>query len=276
MRWLVLPRARAAGVVLDVRSVGAATARVGAAATLFLPVALLLVFVRQLVEFRDPFVPWSEDARLLLTGTAWGRTWTLWLVLACLAPVLFARAARKGGWAWPAATACTLALGAFPALTGHANTPGPLRPLALAADTLHVWSAGAWIGGLGTMLWLEAWWRRKGRGGPGLLPALVPRFSPVALVSAAVLVATGTFGGWMHLPSVPAIWSGAYGRTLALKVLLVAAVLALGFVNWRRMRPALGRPGGPERLARVATGEFLLAQLVLLVTAILVQTPPGG
>src|SRR5690606_23159610 len=186
-RWLVLPRARAEGVVLDARSIGAATARVGTAATLLLPVALLLVFVRQLVAFRDPFVPWSEDARLLLAGTAWGRTWTLWLVLACLAPILFARAARKGGWAWPAATACILALGAFPAATGHANTPGPLRPLALVADTLHVWSAGAWIGGLGTMLWLEASWRRKGRGGPGLLPALVPRFSPVALVSAAVL-----------------------------------------------------------------------------------------
>ena len=48
---------------------GGGAARIGSAAALVLPVALGLFFVRQLLEFRDPYAPWSEDARLLLTGT---------------------------------------------------------------------------------------------------------------------------------------------------------------------------------------------------------------
>ena len=72
-------------------------ARVGFAAALLLPVALALYFLRQLLEFRDPFVGWTEDASLLLTGTAWGRTWMWGAAASLLAPCAFliARFRRK-------------------------------------------------------------------------------------------------------------------------------------------------------------------------------------
>src|SRR5690606_28625142 len=120
VRWLVLPRARAHGVVLDGRALRRLLARAGFRVTLLLPPAMLLVFVRQLVEFRDPFVPWSEDARLLLGGTAWGRTYLIGLAVAAIVPASYALARlRPVGWA--VATAATLSMGTFPALTGHAS-----------------------------------------------------------------------------------------------------------------------------------------------------------
>ena len=49
--------------------------RLGRMGGVTLPVALSLVFLRQLQEFRDPFASWTEDAQLLALGTNWGTTW---------------------------------------------------------------------------------------------------------------------------------------------------------------------------------------------------------
>ncbi|HLU66432.1 MAG TPA: hypothetical protein VKZ63_09170, partial [Kofleriaceae bacterium] len=97
-------------MVLDGRALRRLLARAGFRVTLLLPPAMLLVFVRQLVEFRDPFVPWSEDARLLLGGTAWGRTYLIGLAVAAIVPASYALARlRPVGWA--VATAATLSMG---------------------------------------------------------------------------------------------------------------------------------------------------------------------
>jgi putative copper export protein len=57
-------------------------------------------------------------------------------------------------------------------------------------------------------------------------------------------------------------------------LLLVGAVLGLGALNWKRLTPKLGEAGGNDALRRAATTELLLAQVVLLVTAILVRMSP--
>ncbi len=108
----------------------AAARRVGSAGALLLPAAMALVFVRQLVEFHDPFATWSEDAGLLLRGTAWGTTWTWGAVAAVLVVPVFSMGTRAGRAGWALATVWALAMGVFPALTGHANA-GELRPLTL-------------------------------------------------------------------------------------------------------------------------------------------------
>ena len=55
-KWVVLPPAGgdSAAPAGDLR---AAAARLGRSGALLFPVALALVFLRQLLEFRDPFVP---------------------------------------------------------------------------------------------------------------------------------------------------------------------------------------------------------------------------
>lgn len=251
-----------------------AAARIGLAGALLLPPALGLVFVRQLLEFRDPFVPWREDARLLLLGTAWGATWLWALAASVVCAAGFALAARglRSGW-WLGAPAALL-LGFFPALTGHASGAGGLRWLTITADGLHVYAAGAWLGGLAFVLYADRRTRRSAAA--GALPVLVPLFSRVAVACVATLILTGTLAAWIHMPGVGAFVSAPYGRLLGLKLILALSVFGLGAVNWRRLTTRLSDAGGSgERaLRRVATVELWLAQIVLLVTAALVRTAP--
>jgi putative copper export protein len=272
-RWVVIPRAPVPGDVWHERMLSE-LGRLGLAGAGVATAGVALALVRQLLEFRDPFVPWTEDAHLLLLGTAWGRIWILGASGAVLSIVAFAAAGagRRSGWWF--ATLLALALGAFPAFTGHAAGDNPLRALLLAADVVHVWGAAAWIGGLAAVLWLE--WRLAGGNEPSLLPALVPAFSRVAVVAVAAVVLTGALAGWAHLSGISALVDTTYGRTLGLKVALVAVVLALGATNFRVLTPRLGTDDGDRALRRAATVELLVAQVVLLVTAVLVRTSPGG
>lgn len=268
-RWLIVPGA-------DARSDAWTrhTARFGRAGVSALGVALAMVFVRQLLEFRDPFVPWTEDAHLLLTVTPWGRSWVGAVALAAVgwAGLHAAAGGRAAGW-W-AAGAALLALGCFPALTGHANAAQP-RAAALAADVLHVWAAGAWIGGLALVLRLDrATLRTDGDPSEGALPVLVPRFSRVAQGAVAALLVTGVFGGWLHVGGWGALASTDYGRLLLGKALVASAVLGLGAVNQRRWSRRLGDPAGRAGLRRTAAWELALANVVLVLTALLVRTSP--
>jgi len=109
-----------------------------------------------------------------------------------------------------------------------------------------------------------------------LLPILVPAFSRLAKVCVGLLVATGLFASWNHVPGVAALWSSAFGRILTTKLLLVGIVLALGAMNWRRLTQRLGEPGGSDDLRRSAVVELLVACAVMTLTAALVRTAPPG
>lgn len=272
-RWVVLPHDDVSGAVTS-RALRTTAARLGRCSASILFVSLGLVFLRQLLEFHDPFAPWSEDIGVLLRGTTWGAAWMAAIAASLVMAGAFRLASRDRLTGWLPATVAACALGAFPALTGHANS-GDLRGLTLAADILHVWSVGGWIGGLVLILFLE---RRlghgRGEGSESLLPVLVPRFSSVALVCVAILLATGVFSAWIHLGSLGALPGTRYGRLLLLKIALVLGVLAVGALNWRRLTPRLGGSGGREALRRAATIELVVANVVLAVTTLLVRTPP--
>ena len=263
-RWWVVPSGRA-----DLEE---GTARIGAHAALLLLLAMLLVFARQLVEFRDPFSPWQDEA-LLLLGTTWGRSWVygalgaVALVMACRAHV----AGRRGGAKISALL--IFSLGLFPAATGHANA-GDLRGFTLVADVVHVWGMGGWVGGLATILLLEWAHRRRSTSAGSLLRDLIPRFSPLAMVSVGALSLTGLFASWAHVDGVGALFGTTYGRLLLLKLALVGGVLGLGAINFRRLTPRLDTPEGPGAMRRSATFELVVAGLVLVVTAVLVRTSP--
>lgn len=276
-RWLIVPRASRHS-----HDTLVATARsLGMTAGTLLILAMGFVFWRQLADFRDPFVPWREDAALLLT-TSWGRTWMWGMAGSVLLSGLFlvtpvARETvpdRRAAWA--GATAVAAAMCAFPAFTGHAAGSESLRWLLIPADIVHVLAAGSWIGGLLFVLCAE-WANRRctGQGGD-IITEVVPLFSPVALVSAGVLIATGTLAAFFHVESPRALIESTYGRLLLAKVALVLAVLVLGAINWRRLTPRLRDEGGPEALRLSATRELIVAHVVILVTALLVRTSPMG
>jgi putative copper export protein len=95
-------------------------------------------------------------------------------------------------------------------------------------------------------------------------------------VFAALVVGTGLFASWLHLPSPAALWQSGYGRTLLLKLAVLSLVFATGAYNWLWVRPALGADAATRRRRRSATLELAVGVLVLLVTAVLVATPTGA
>lgn len=249
------------------------TAGPGLAAAVLMPVALGLIFVRQFQEFRDPFAPWTDDVSLLL-ASSWGTAFKVAAGGAVLALVAMAAARSGRSWGWWGAAVAAVVLAVFPGLTGHASGGDVPTWLTLPSDALHVLAAGAWMGGLATVLWLEGAWRREGALPSSLLPALVPRFSRVAQVAVATLILTGAVATWFQLPALTDLWTTPYGRTLSLKLALVAVVLALGGINWKRLSPRLDEADGPGAMRRAATLELVLGTLVLLITAVLVRTSP--
>lgn len=271
-RWWILPSdwSPAGMESIHLRTL---MARIGSWASAVVLAALALVFVRQLIEFRDPFTPWSDEAVLLLRGTPWGPVWSWGIVGGLALTAGFRSAARRRAWGWPLATVAALAMGAFPAFTGHANA-GDLRAVTLVADIVHVWAAGAWMGGLAIVLLLEHRYRASDSTAGSLLPVLIPRFSPLAMGSVGALVTTGVVASWIHLDGLAALYTSGYGRLLVLKLLFVGGVLALGAINFRRLTPRLGDPAGQAAMRRSAAIEITIAAVVLAITAVLVRTSP--
>lgn len=230
------------------------------------------ILARQLVGFRDPFVPLGEDLRLLM-GTDWGAAWR-WAGGAGLVAALAVGAAggtRTGRWIGAGALVAT---GVYPALTGHAAATEP-RTLAIALDVAHVWAASAWIGGLGLLVLALRHASSSGGDAGERTTVLVGAFSPVALIAVAVLAGSGVWASLQHLDGPMDLIASGWGRVLAVKLGLVGATLALGFHNWRRLTPRLGRPGGRADMRRSAGAEFVLGNLVLIATTVLIRTGMG-
>jgi copper transport protein len=109
---------------------------------------------------------------------------------------------------------------------------------------------------------------------------VVLRFSKLAGIGLAVVVATGVartvdeLGGWARLAD------SGFGRALDLKLVLFAGLVAVGAFNRYRLVP-LFQAGGRDalagtRLRRSVGGELGLAAGVLAAAALLSQLAPGS
>jgi putative copper export protein len=148
--------------------------------------------------------------------------------------------------------------------------------LAVLTDGMHVLGASGWLGSLlavvtiGVPAAMRLEKERRGRAVAGLVNA----FSPTALGFAALVAVTGVISAAFHLGSFADLWRSDYGRALLLKVSVLSIVFATGAYNWLRVRPALGDDAGAQRLRRSAGVELAIGAVVLLITAVLVATPP--
>jgi putative copper export protein len=253
----------------------------------------------QLQEFRDPFVPLSEDVDFLLRQTFWGKVWiaqgaTLLLLVGGFlllrgpwggspppSPGLTPEGIPREGprlleWPWPWRVVAGLVgfLALSLSLSSHAMSVPVNTAMAVGVDAGHLMAAGAWMGTLALILAVTP---GKNTDVP-LLGIQLRAFSPLAMGAVGVLVFLGVILSGLHVHEWSVLWREAYGRTLSLKVLASLGVMGMGFVNWRKGLPRVDTPGGRRWVRRTAWLEVAGAAVVILLTALLVATPlpPGA
>lgn len=155
-------------------------------------------------------------------------------------------------------------------MSGHDAVDPGSSWLSELADWVHITAASLWIGGLATMVAL-VW-----RGAPELRRVAFRRFSELATVSIAAVLAAGTYLAVVRLPHLHDLWTAGYGQVLLVKIGLVLCVLAWGGFHKFVIGPALDRAdaGFLTRIGRSLAGESLLGAAVLLVAAVLVDSKP--
>ncbi len=276
-RFLVLGRFARAGEARDV--VLAATRQVSLTAGLGLGILLahlpLSLLHQAAVFFPDDML---GNLRTVATGTPWAVGW--WMQLAgVLAVAMGLAVAGKGGTrhaGWQIVALGALIIPLSPILSGHGWADSP-RALSAAATYLHVVAAGGWVGGLACLLFaglpaLSGQGTEDCADAPGVA-GMVAAFSRVAQIAVALLLVTGAVKVWIHVESLSDLWTTAWGRSLLVKDVVVAGVLALGFYNWRFVRPALERSPRIGLIRNAATIELLLGAAAVAVTAYLVAQP---
>ena len=192
------------------------------------------------------------------------------LLLALVAAV--GETALRRAWGLAPAAALALGLGTTWSVISHAST-GAWQPLALAVTTLHVTAMAVWAGGLFGMVLLLT----RGRSDPDASTeqgVTAARFSRLALISVAVLAGTGLYQAFREVSSFSDLTGTAYGRLLLTKTGILALVIVVAAVGRARVARAAGsRPHGPRRIALL---ELVGITALLVVTVILIGTPPDN
>lgn len=200
-------------------------------------------------------------AALLLTGCAFAFQAT--------------RSTRRLVWT---AAAFTAALGALlvTSLGAHAASADGATTVHITADFLHQVAAAAWISGVVAMLFTLP--RAENAHTAGVL---VRDFSPFAMGSVVVLVATGIYGSLVHIddPWAFSVPDTGWEIALVIKILLIIPLVVLGAWNRYFLQPRLlagdDNPSLP-RIKRSVRIEILLMAVVLVATGALTHaTPPS-
>jgi putative copper resistance protein D len=216
-----------------------------------------------------------------LLDTRYGTVWLARNGLLVLLAALLLLADEEGEEDWLALRLQALGLSGasllLGALAGHAAA-AEAGALAMGLDGLHLLASGVWAGGLGPLALCLAWATRL----PSLqaAAAAAERFSRVGLTAVVTLAGTGSFAAWQQVGGAPALLGTAYGRWLALKLVLFGVLIPLAAWNllvWRRRLAAAG-PDAPQAataLRRHVLGEVLLTAAIVAVVAVLGLTTPG-
>jgi len=156
-------------------------------------------------------------------------------------------------------------------LSGHSAADAGHSWFSELADYVHLTAAMLWIGGL-VQLVAVIW-----PGAPDLRRTAFLRFSKLATVLVACLLAAGTYLSVLRFPNVHDLWTTGYGHVLLVKLSLVALALLWGAAHHFIAAPRLAAGAGETtlgRLRRSMLGESVVAMAVLLAAAFLVNSNP--
>ena len=220
--------------------------------------------------------PWSSFSSIdAATTTEAGMAFAIRIALAAaMWLVLFRADIVHRDVYWTAVSLPGLGLLATWAFAGHSRS---MRwpDVGVAADVAHHAAAAAWIAGLAIVGWIVI-----PRTTADVLVPAVRRFSRLAAISVAVLVATGLVQSVRLVGNPLDLLDEHHGRYLLAKVVVLAVMLGLAGANRRRVgqrlddRTGVGRHTGALRRAVVA--EFAIGLVIVAITAAMVVSPPSS
>jgi copper transport protein len=237
----------------------------------------VLAFVQVLVIASDisGSAPWSSFGSIdAATTTDAGMAFMIRIVLAlAMWIVLFRYQLDHPDVYWTAVSLPGLGLLATWAFAGHA-TSMRWPTIGVLTDVAHHAAAAAWIAGLAIVGWIVI-----PRTTAEVMVPAVRGFSRVAAISVAVLVATGLVQSVRLVGNLANLLDADHGRYLAVKILVLVAMLLVANANRRRVDGRLDDAStlthhvGPLRRAIVA--EFAIGLVIIAITAAMVVSPPA-
>jgi putative copper resistance protein D len=151
----------------------------------------------------------------------------------------------------------------------------------ITADAIHLLAAGAWLGGLLPLGMVVAFCRTKRVSNDDAVFVL-SRFSGMAYLAVAALVASGAINGFFLVGSLPALIGTSYGELLLSKLGLFGLMLCLAASNRFWLVPALAmKPAAGAsdlvltRLRRHILAEQILGILALAIVSLLGTLAPA-
>ncbi len=176
--------------------------------------------------------------------------------------------------AWPLAAA--VAFLALPAFASHAGAAPGLRGDVYAVfDAVHLLSAGGWLGALpafALLLWTAR--QRKKPDWYDFTIKVTRRFSRLGAVSVGALLATGIVNSWNLLGGPRDLWTTDYGRLIAFKIILFAAMVGVATVNKFHLTPRLPARSALRNLQRNSLAEIGVGLCVLVLVGYLGRLQP--
>lgn len=193
----------------------------------------------------------TQTLATVLSETQFGHSFALRAVLLAGMPGLLAGAR----WRWLAVLIGALAAATL-AWSGHgAAGEGLAGQIQLAADTVHLLAAAAWLGGLLPLVLVL----RHGDTKACILAA--KRFSRLGVAAVAAVAVSGLGNGYFLVGSLAGLLGTPYGYLLLIKLALFAAMLAIAAINRHILTPRLAMSRGP--LIRNIFAEATLAAVLL-------------
>ena len=145
---------------------------------------------------------------------------------------------------------------------GHIHALWPsIAPSVLLC--LHLLCVAFWLGALAPLL-ITARDRNESQ-----IAAVAARFGQWALGVVVLLLGAGAGLLWTLIGNAAPFWSSDYGRMMAIKLLMVAALLGIAAMNKLYLTPGLlrGQARAFVLFRRAVQAEMVLGALILLITA---------
>jgi putative copper resistance protein D len=185
-----------------------------------------------------------------------------------IAAALALRRAPQSGGRWALLLVTAMLLSITGALASHATGRLDGRGWLWSVTALHQAAAATWVGGVICAAVLTA------RSDPNAPERWLIRFSGLAAASVVTLALTGMTLALAYVGTPEAAIGTSYGAMVLAKVVLFAALLAMGVMNHRALRT--GGAGAPVLLRRRLEVEAGLAVVTLCVATSLASAPPAA